>query len=185
MSTKRNVQKRIISVVLFLFMSAIPILLCMYFEKPSLNVSELIEKENIKDMSLTIYYQHPYALMFYPISSVRDLMRRCDKKIVIHGSDLEEHIDLLKQISNDDLKPVMMKSSDLDLRVYYVLESKKNGKLFDVAMWGDDDDSIFVNGVEVKVNHIFYDVILPFIPKNEVEELENFIIHGRNLPDNS
>lgn len=182
MSAKMNVQKHIIAVVLIFLMSAIPILLCMYFEKPALNVSKLIEKENINDMSLTIYYKHPRALMFYPISSVKDLMHRCDKKIVINGSDLEEHIDLFKQISDDVLKPVLMKSSDLDLRVYYVLESNKNGKLFDVAMWGEDEDSIFVNGVEVKGNHIFYDVILPFIPRNEVEELENFIIHGRELP---
>ena len=72
----------------------------------------------------------------------------------------------------------MRKSSDLDLRVYYVLESKKNGKLFDVAMWGDDD-SIFVNELEVQGNSTFYDVIIPFLPEDEAEELEDFKIHNK------
>ncbi len=44
----------------------------MYFGKPALNVSEMIENENINDLSLTIYYLSPYALMFYPVSSVEE-----------------------------------------------------------------------------------------------------------------
>ena len=82
-----NVKKRIVGILVFLLFT-ISILFSMYL-KPSLNVSELIENENINDMSLTIYYLSPYSLMFYPVSSVEDLMHRCDKKIVINGSDLE------------------------------------------------------------------------------------------------
>lgn len=181
MCIKINVKKHIIGGILVILLSAIPILSNIYFEKPSLNVSALFENENINDMSLTIYYKDPYALMFYPISSVEDLIQRCDDKIVINGSDLEEYIDLFKKINNDDLKLAIWKSSDLDLRVYYVLESKKNGKLLDVVMWGSDDNRIFVNGIEVKGNKIFGDVIMPFLSEDEAKELEDFIIYGRDL----
>lgn len=146
-----------------------------YSNKTSINVAERIENENMDDISLKIYYLSPYDLMLYPVSSVEDLIQRCEKKFVIYGSELEENIDLFKQIDDDDLKPVLKKTSDLDLRVYYVIESKKNGKLLDVAMWGEKDDTIFVNGTEVEENDVFYDVIIPFLPEEEAEELKDYI----------
>lgn len=177
MNTKKNVKKRIIVGVFVFLLSAIPVLFSIYFTKPSLNVSEMIENENINDLSLTIYYLSPYTYMFYPVSSVEDLSHRCEK-IVINGGDLKKHIDSFRQISNDDLKPIIWKSSDLDLRLYYVLESKKNGKLFDVAMWGKDGDSMIVNGYEAKGNNIFIDVIIPFLPEDKAESWEDFMIYG-------
>lgn len=147
-------------------------------KKTSLDISELIENESINDISLTIYHLSLQSLMFFPVVSVEDLINRSsDEKIVINGSDLEEHIDLFKQIDNDILIPVKKKSSDLDLRVYYVLENKENGKLFDVAMWGDEN-SIFVNEIEVEGNNVFYDVIIPFLPEDEAKELEDFILEN-------
>ena len=169
-----------VGILIFMFF-AIPILFSAYSNKKSLNISRLIENENIEDISLTIYHLSPHALMFYPVSSVEDLIHRSkDDKIVINGSDLEEHIDLFRQISNDVLIPVRKKTTNLDLRMYYVLESKKNGKLIDVAMWGDEDN-IFVNGFEVKENNIFYDVVIPFLPENEVKELAELKISNRKL----
>jgi len=76
---------------------------------------------------------------------------------------LEEFIDLFKQINSDVLIPVR-RSSHIDVRLYYVLESRENGKLIDVAMWGSEE-SIIVNGFAVKDNAIFYDAILPFLPE--------------------
>lgn len=180
MSKRMNIKK-ILSALLFLFLLLflISFIYNIYIRKTSLNFSKLIENENINDISLTIYYLSPDALMLYPVSSVEDLIQCCDRKIVINGSSLEGHIDLFKQISNDDLKMVMRKSSDLDLRIYYLLESRKNGKLFDVAMWGEKGDSIFVNEFEVKENDIFYDVIIPFLSEDEVKGLENFKMHNR------
>lgn len=183
MSTKNECKKRMIVGVSVFLLFAIPVLFSIYFAKPALNVSEMIENENINDLSLTIYYLSPYKYMFYPVSSVDDLSHRCEEKIVINGSDLEKHIDLFKQISNDDLKPVIWKSSDLDLRLYYVLESKKNGKLFDVAMWGGNDDSMIVSGYEAKGNNIFIDVIIPFLPEDKAKSLENFMVYGFDLID--
>jgi hypothetical protein len=142
-------------------------------KKQSLNFSDLINNENIDDISLTIYFINPFILTRHPWSAEEIIRSREEQKIVINGNDLEEHIDLFKQINNDDLIPVKKKSY-LDARLYYVFESKKNGKLFDVAMWGSDN-SIFVNGFEVKENEIFYDVIKPFLPIDAVKELEDYL----------
>lgn len=172
---KKNVKKRIITVVLVCLFSAIPIVASIYAKLP-LNLSHRIENENINDLSLTIYYEDPYVLHFFPISNVGEFIEhRCEKKIVVNGSDLEEHIDLFKEISIDDMKPVVIKSPYLELRVCYVLESRKNGKLLDVAMWGCDG-SMIINGVEVKENRIFGDVILPFLSEEDAKHLEDFLI---------
>ena len=126
----------------------------------------------------TIYYVSPFILTRHPLS-VDDLINMSSvRKVVINSSSLEEHIDLFKQISNDDLIPIKKKSY-LDARLYYALESKENGKLLDVAMWAGDDKSIFVNGFEVKGNDFFYDVIKPFLPEDAVKELETYLNRGK------
>ena len=174
-----NIKKHVITVILVCLLSAIPIVASVYAKLP-LNLSERIERENSSDLCLTIYYSNPLALKFFPITNVEDLKESSDKKIVVNGSDLEEHIDLFRQIGIDDLKPVVIKSSYLDLREYYVLESRKNGKLLDVAMWGAGNNSMIVNGVEVKENKIFGDVIMPFLSEEEAKDLER-VINGEIL----
>jgi hypothetical protein len=100
------------------------------------------------------------------------------QKIVISVSNLEGHMDLFKQIGSADLIPVMKKTY-VDARLYYVLESKKNGKLFDVAMQcGFDNDNMFVNGIEVRGKAILYEVIMPFIPEDVVKEWYGWLSSG-------
>jgi hypothetical protein len=133
--------------------------------KEALNsLSKLTERENFDDLSLTIYYMNPYIFTFYQVS-VDDLINSKGIKIIVDGSDVEEHIDLFKQISKDDLIPVK-KTSGIDARVYYVFESEKEGKMLEVAMWGDNN-SVFINGLEVKGNNIFFTFIIPFLPEDE------------------
>ena len=67
-------------------------------EKALDNFSKLIKKENLDGLSLTIYYLSPYTLTSYPLS-VDDLVRSRKYELVINGSELEEHIDLLQQIN--------------------------------------------------------------------------------------
>lgn len=169
-----NVKKSIYAGIIIFLLLIPPILFSIqHLKKVSLNVSELIENENINDISLTIYYLDLHMLRFMPVSSVERLMECVDEKVVVSGSDLEQHIDLFRKMSDEVFVPVWMKTSELDLRVYYVLESKKNGKLFDVAMWGNED-SIFVNGIEVEGNKIFCDVIIPFLSEDAAKDLEDF-----------
>jgi hypothetical protein len=139
-----------------------------------LQFSELIESGNLSDFSLTIYYMSPFTSTRYPLSAEDLISRREENKIVINGSRLEEHIDLLNQINNTVLIPVEHKSR-IDARLYYVFETKKDGKLFSVSMWGEDN-SIFVNGIEVKGNDIFYDIVMPFLPTDAVKEFETYLI---------
>ncbi|AIQ54616.1 hypothetical protein [Paenibacillus sp. FSL R7-0331] len=164
----RNGKNKSISGCLILLIFAIAMLTSrenIHPKEPALNISKRVAKEDINDISLTIYYLNPFILTRYPLSA-EDLISFTDvQKIVIRGGDLEEPMDLLKQI-NDDLESVKKKSR-VNARIYYVFESKKNGKLFDVAMWGRDS-SVFVNGVEVKGNDIFYDVIKTFLPEDTV-----------------
>jgi len=75
--------------------------------------SKLIEKENLDDISLTIYYLRLSALTPLYLSA-DDLVygmldgstgKRTgegvyDHKVVVSADELEEHIDLLKQINN-------------------------------------------------------------------------------------
>lgn len=136
--------------------------------------SKLIENGKLNDLSLTIYYMEPSACTNYPLS-VEDLIKYNDGKIVVEGSSLEEHVNLLKQIKNDVIIPVESKSY-IDARIYYVFETKRHRKIFDVSMWGVDN-SIFVNGLEVKANRVFYYVIMPFLPEDIVKEMEPYLFN--------
>ena len=150
--------------------------------KPLRKFSKLIEQEQFNDINLTIYYMSPYISTGVPLnvdalikfgssSDISDV-----EKIVISSNDLEEQVDLLNHISKATLIPVMKKSY-LNARIYYVFETKKGDKTFDVAMWGGGNNSMFVNGVEVKENTIFYDVIIPFLPEDAGKELEDYVSH--------
>ena len=143
-------------------------------EKALKYFTEQIEQGNLRDISLKIYYVSPDILTLHPLS-VEDLLR--GHPIVIDGTRLEEHIDLLKQMTNAALIPVEHESR-INARYYYVFETKKGNKIFDVAMWGDDS-SMYVNGVEFKENNIFYDVLMPFVPEDAAEELKNQASQGQ------
>lgn len=146
-------------------------------KKSSIKFSKLLKQENLDDLSLTIYYINPLILTLYPLS-VDDLINMDNvHKIIIDGSNLEEHIDLLNRISNVDLVPVEQESR-VDARLYYVFETENNRKVFDVSMWGKDN-SIFVNGIETEENDIFYDVLETFLPDEITKDLELYLTRGK------
>lgn len=177
-----KIKKYMVIILVILILFAIYILIAAHLKKLSLNnIFEQIEKEDINDLSLTIYHMHPYAVLFIPISGVEDFVQRTsDEKIVISGRDLGECINLFKKINGGDLKPRKGKPSYLGLRMCYVLESKKNGKLLDVAMWGEEN-SMFINDMEVEENSILYDVIIPFLPTDEASALKEFKTHKNRI----
>ena len=78
---------------------------------------------------------------------------------------------------NVELIPVEKKSY-IDARIYYVFELNGTNKLFDVILWGGINDykSLFVNGIEIEENSIFFDVMLPFLSEEETTELNNYFI---------
>ena len=122
-----------------------------------------INSDEIDDMKLTIYYMDPLTLTIIPLSvdvflyglesteaastEKNDENGMYDYKIVIQGEQLIDHVGLLDQIGATTLIPVK-KESYVNTRIYYVLEYKNGEKIFDVAVWGANEDctSIFVNG---------------------------------------
>lgn len=135
---------------------------------------ERIKQGKLDELSLTIYYMSPDILTNMPVR-VKDLKENYyELKVTVSGSRLREHIDLLERVANTALTPVEEQGSDGFARLYYVFETKNNRKIFDVCMWNGKGD-IFVNGVEFKAQDIFYEVIMPFLPENEAEELEEHI----------
>jgi len=176
-----NLKKRIIAFILPLLAIIILIVIAvlgscednnMRPQKALSQFSKMVEQGKIGDLSLTIYYIGPYTLTPYPYS-IDDIICLTfdDEIVVVIGSSLEEHIDVFRKLNNDAIVQVEQ-ASYLDARIYYVF-SKGTRKIFDVAMWGIDN-SIFVNGVEIKENDIFYDIIIPFLPKDAIEELQEY-----------
>ena len=145
----------------------------MYLTKKPITFSELstlINSGNTNDVSLTIYYLSPFILTRAPLS-VNDLINHNDiKKIVVDGN----HLDLLVRINNTSLIPVEQ-NTYLNARLYYVFETENKCKVFDVGLWGGDNNSIFVNGIEIEENDIFYDLIMPFLPKSAVDEIKAYM----------
>jgi hypothetical protein len=132
------------------------------------NFSHLIESKNLDDLHLTIYYISPLILTPHPLSADNLISRSNVNKTVVHGDSLETYRDLLKQLNADAFAPVNEKSY-IDARLCYVFENS-DGKLLTVA-FGGVNDSIFVNGVEVKNNKIFTDVIRPFLTEDSIRVL--------------
>ncbi|MFZ7131886.1 MAG: hypothetical protein ACOWWR_05970 [Eubacteriales bacterium] len=134
----------------------------------SLTCLSQIEQDNIRDISLTIYYMDPNLFTLYPFD-VDDIVINHEYKLVINDTRLKGHIDLLKQMGNADL--ITIEPDDfMNVRIYYVFENKKGENIFDVAMWGSSN-SMYVNGLQVKVNDIFYDVLMLFLPDDLAEEV--------------
>ena len=164
---------------LFIFLLVIPLTSCgggaMRAEAALKNFSKQIERGNLDNLRLRIYYFNPNFLTPFPVSAEGLVNAEGDdrvQKFVIDGNSLEEHIGLLKQVGNITLIPVKDKSY-IDARIYYVFETNKGNKIFDVAMWGDNN-SIYVNGFEVEANDIFYDLIIPFLPEHGANIMEGF-----------
>ena len=94
---------------------------------------------------------------------------RYDYTTVVDGSRLEEHSGLLMQIieassfsTGNDFRE--------DVRMYYVFENKNGRNVFDVAMWSGNG-KIVVNGVEVENNHVFYELLIHFLPEDLVKRI--------------
>ncbi len=77
-----------------------------YPKRPSLNLYNVINNENIEDLSLTIYYTGPNFFTFIPWNVDALIKSDQTRKIVINGSELKNHIDLFKNIRDGDLIPV-------------------------------------------------------------------------------
>jgi hypothetical protein len=141
----------------------------------TINFTELIEREHLEDINLTIYYMNPLTFIFWPPDlSVEELMsEHYEYRIVIAGTDLQKYANLLKQLDSVTLITVESEHP-VDARVYYRFENKRSGERFSVVI-STFCDYILVNGSKVEEHPIFYEVLKPFVPEHEIRTLEMLI----------
>ena len=137
------------------------------------NFSKLLEVGNLENLTLTIYYVDPHFITRIPLSA-DSLIRMAEAdKIIVHGNVLGEHIDLLKQLNVEILIPAEH-DSVLNARLVYTFE------------WDDDiltvvmgiHDSVFINGLEIESNAVFFDIIRPFLTEDSLEMLAIFFMQN-------
>jgi len=137
-------------------------------EKALNDFSSRIEQGNLSNLTLTIYYSELLSTFHFP-DNAGDFVGRgmYDRKVVITGSELKEHVELLRQLNVDSLVSITHEYPKL-VMLYYVFEV--NGrKIFDFVPLADGDDStMLINGVTFKWVDTFFDVIRPFLPDDVV-----------------
>lgn len=133
--------------------------------------------ENFQDITLEIYYISPYILTRFPWTEV-DLMRNNETlHITVDADVIKEQKGLLCQMLDTSAVPVSNPDEvHLNARVYYALCDTNGETLFEVAMWGlEEDNSIFINGTPCVAEPIFYDVAMAFLPSDARTELARYI----------
>ena len=169
-----NIKKIIIIALAILLLSTATILTVlgannMRRTRSMREFNRIIEQGELDDITLTIYFS---GLAFIHGSiTVDHVIEFHHYKAVVDGARLTEHIELLKELSNVDLRPSRNEWNFLKLNVYYIFETSCGRKLLDVAMWINDYD-VIVNGFEVRGYDIFSDVIIPFLPEDIVRSIE-------------
>lgn len=66
------------------------------------------------------------------------------------------------------------KETGVDARLHYYFETNNGDQILRVSM-SVDDKTMFVNGRQVEEDDVFYEVVMPFLPKDAVEKLEDYL----------
>lgn len=127
---------------------------------------DVISEDIPEDMQLTIYYIDPSTLTWRPLNT-DDLVNSPDKKIVVKHEELSTQIALLSKLEPSILEPAK-EETYLDARLYYVIETETHGKILEVAISEIGGRNVFVNGIEVEDNSVFYEVITPFLSEEDI-----------------
>ena len=131
--------------------------------------SQIQNGEIPNDLRLVIYYMSPLICARYPIDTERIKNTVDTKQIIVDARGIAEHKEQLICLATTELIPKQSKTY-LDARVYYVLETDRSGKIFEVAMNSIYGDT-FVNGVAVENNSIYSEFIELFLTQDAYEEM--------------
>jgi len=134
--------------------------------------ADFLNYQDIYDLRLTIYHMSSNILNRGPVGIGNLLGSRHQFRTTIYGYDLKDYIELFEQLNSVDLIPI---ESDgfLDARLFYTFQTGINDRLFTVIFRGMH--GIFVNGIEVELKPIFFEVLIPFVPENVAKELKGHI----------
>lgn len=127
--------------------------------------SEAIANGIPDDMRLTIYYLESSVSTLKPVDET-ELIEWCSEtedvhKVVVDSAELSSKIDQLTKIDSSVLQAVQEKELK-NARIYYYVESETAGKVLEVTMSGIESN-IFVNGVEVEYNPVFFDLVSSYL----------------------
>ena len=121
-----------------------------------------------------------------------------DRRVRVFGRSLRVHSDLINQVFSAELIPTGNKVATgdripfvmdqrlfdrenylignevlIDARLHYVFTHREYGEIFSFVAshgkWGGR--GVIVNGVEVEYDSIFIEMVLPFLPRRDVETL--------------
>lgn len=144
----------------------------MTLQKAFNDFSQILEQAMLDGLRLKIYYLPPSIFTRAPLTVDNLIRSSSTQKIVIDSERLKEHIDLLNQLTADSLVPVKHKSH-LAARLCYIFETDNDGTILEIAI-GGINNSVFVNGIEVEYNDLFYDVIEPFLTEEARKETKQY-----------
>lgn len=141
----------------------------------NLNLEEMLKTEDINDLKLTIYCTDPHLLTRYPYK-MEHLIQFHEFKTEVYGEDLYDNIELFYKISNSSLTPYSA-GYYLHARMGYTLESKKNGVLLEVGFYCSNE-TVLVNGVEVRDSQCLYDIIKAYASDEILELYKGMLTEG-------
>lgn len=131
--------------------------------------SNMLEKELPEDLHLTIYYIDPGILTQYAVSTDRLVAFPGVTKITVESDELASHLELLKTLEFTALQPVQG-DSYINARLYYAFEVGDSEKILEVVI-SEIHGVVFLNGVAVENNPVFYELIIPFLSEEDREIL--------------
>lgn len=138
-------------------------------EEAMRDYTEIVEGILPKDLRLTIYYLDPSILTRVPVSADGLLTFPGVETIIVESKELKDHMVLLRELDASILQPVE-EPSYINARLYYAFEVGDSEKILDVVISGIHG-SVFVNGIEVEDNPVFYELILSFLTERDREIL--------------
>lgn len=126
-------------------------------------LTEDIQGNNI---SLTIYHFPNGILTRAPIRSTDELIANSSTlTIEIPPGDLVLDQTILQTMDTISLQPTKT-YPNINIRTYYIFKSDDSQNILEI-MINDFHRSVFVNGIEVEYNSVFYELIEPFLPSEE------------------
>ncbi len=141
------------------------------------------DKGTPDDLKLTIYYISPAIVTRAPIYTLKQLRGANDDhatQIHVGAEELAAHAEQFRKLDAADLCPDTVHSAVSGrggrilgfLRMVYILEREDGGTLLKIYACNlVRDESVIVNGIKVKNDPIFYELIDPYLTDADRETL--------------
>lgn len=119
------------------------------------------------NLQLTIYFFTPLSISTVTPLSSEYVINHYKYKTIVNNSTLKDHIEVLQKIEKIKFKkPIKFKYEDT--RIYCEFNAGKR-KLLSFSLSSNDSLNMLVNNLVVKNERVFYDLIIPFVPQEEVD----------------